>query len=382
MRVTYLDHLRAVCMVFVVVLHAYYLIDYAPAAPFAVFIFNFCMGTFFIISGYVMAATLPDGPIWPHLRDRLRCLAWPLATGLLLINPLTLALIHKGFTAEWAQDVLTRAISGRLFVHLWFLFSLMGFIIAVPMILRALRSDVWARATSLHVPSAYIATTITLVAVAVQMLVAATVGLDLPVPFDGFTKYAWAYVAGLALFQHPKAWEAVHNPGPLPFAIAGLFWLAMVDGWATSGTTLHHVLHAARIASSTAAISFALLWAFRRFFNRKTMVWSFFSQGALTTYILQWLTLHALLFPLTALGLHGGALFTALIICTLAIKLPMHHFLVRRVPVFSLLLNGIPIKSSVNCRIVDNPAHGTLLSRSATPRHPTENVKQDQSVSY
>ncbi|RLJ59465.1 surface polysaccharide O-acyltransferase-like enzyme [Litoreibacter meonggei] len=369
MRITYLDHLRAVCMVFVVVLHAYYLIDYTPAAPFAVFIYNFCMGTFFIISGYVMAATLPHGPIWPHLKDRLRRLAWPLATGLLLVNPLTLAIIHKGFSADWAQDVLTRTISGRLFVHLWFLFSLMGFIIAVPLILRALRSAAWLRVTSVHVPPAYIATSITLVVVAVQMLVAATVGLDLPVPFDGFTKYAWAYVAGLALFQHPKAWAAVHNPGPLPFAIAGLFWLAMVDGWSTPGTTLHHALHAARIASSTAAISFALLWAFRRFFNRTTPIWSFISQGALTTYILQWLTLHALLFPLTALGLQGGALFTALIVCTLAIKLPLHHFLVMRVPILSLLLNGNPVKSAKNCRIVAKPARGTFFSRPASSRH-------------
>ena len=343
MRITYLDHLRAVCMVFVVVLHAYYLIDYAPAAPFAVFIYNFCMGTFFIISGYVIAATLPDGPMWPYLRDRIRRLAWPLATGLLLVNPLTLALIHEGFTTAWAQDVLTRAVTGRLFVHLWFLFSLMGFICSVPLILRALRSSAWMRATSINLPASYIASAIALAAVAVQMLVAATIGLDLPVPFDGFAKYAWAYVAGLALFQHPKAWEAVHNPGPLPFAIAGLFWLAMIDGWATPGTTLHHMLHAARIASSTAAISFGLLWAFRRYFNRTTAIWSFISAGALTTYILQWLVLHALLTPLTALGLEGGMLFTALIVCTLAIKLPTHHLIVKRVPLLALMLNGAPL---------------------------------------
>ncbi|SFR40873.1 acyltransferase family protein [Litoreibacter janthinus] len=343
MRITYLDHLRAICMVFVVVLHAYYLIDYAPAAPFAVFIYNFCMGTFFIISGYVMAATLPEGPIWPHLRDRLRRLAWPLATGLLLVNPATLAMIHGGFTANWAQDVLSRAVSGRLFVHLWFLFSLMGFIIAVPLILWALRSSAWARVTKTRIPMVHIATAITVVAVAVQMLIAGTVGLDLPVPFDGFTKYAWAYVAGLALFQHPKAWEAVHRPGPMPFAIAGLFWLAMIDGWATQGTTLHQMLHAARIASSTAAISFGLLWVFRRYFNRSTAIWSFISAGALTTYILQWLVLHALLAPLTALGLEGGALFAALIVGTLAIKLPTHHLIVKRVPVLALMLNGAPL---------------------------------------
>lgn len=346
MRITYLDHLRAICMVFVVVLHAYYLIDYAPAAVFAVFIYNFCMGTFFIISGYVLGATLPGGPIWPHLRDRLRRLAWPLATGLLIVNPLTLALIHDGFTAGWASDVLQRAVSGRLFVHLWFLFSLMGFICAVPLILRTLRSTLWQRAAALPIPDAHIATAITLAAVAVQMVIAGTIGLDLPVPFDGFTKYAWAYVAGLALYFHPRAWAAVHSPGPMPFLIAGLFWLAMVDGWATPGTTLHHMLHAARLASSTAAISFALLWAFRRYFNTPTRLWSFISEGALTTYILQWLVLHALLAPLTGLGLQGGALFTALIVCTLAIKLPTHHFIVKRVPLLGLLLNGTPMRQT------------------------------------
>jgi surface polysaccharide O-acyltransferase-like enzyme len=343
MRIIYLDHLRAICMVFVVVLHAYYLIDYAPAAPFAVFIYNFCMGTFFIISGYVLASALPDGPIWPHLKERLCRLAWPLATGLLLVNPLTLALIHGGFSGAWAQDVFARAISGRLFVHLWFLFCLMGFIVAVPLILRAVRSAPWAKITSFDLPSAYIPLAITLAAVGVQICVAGTVGLDLPVPFDGFTKYAWAYVAGVALFHHPKAWEAVHSPGPLPFVIAGVFWLAMIDGWATQGTTLHHMLHAARIASSTAAISFGLFWLFRRFFNRTTSLWSFISEGALTTYILQWLVLHALLTPLTALGLEGGLLFTALILCTLAIKLPTHHYVVKRVPILALMLNGAPL---------------------------------------
>ncbi|MEP3346557.1 MAG: acyltransferase family protein [Litoreibacter sp.] len=343
MRITYLDHLRAICMVFVVVLHAYYLIDYAPAAFFAVFIYNFCMGTFFIISGYVLAASLPDGPIWPHLRDRLRRLAWPLATGLILVNPLTLAIIHDGFTAAWIKDVAHRAISGRLFVHLWFLFCLMGFITAVPLILRALRTAAWAKVARINLPPALIPTAITLSAALVQMAIAGTIGIDLPVPFDGFAKYAWAYVAGVALYQHPKAWEAVHSPGPVPFAIAGIFWIAMVDGWATQGTTLHLMLHAARIATSTAAISFALLWVFRRFFNRSTPLWSFISAGALTTYILQWLVLHALLTPLSALGLTGGALFTALILCTLAIKLPTHHFIVKRVPILALMLNGAPL---------------------------------------
>lgn len=342
MRITYLDHLRAICMVFVVVLHAYYLIDYAPAAAFAVFIYNFCMGTFFIISGYVMAATLPNGPIWPHLRDRLRRLAWPLATGLLLVNPLTLALIHDGFTAKWAADVAERALSGRLFVHLWFLFSLMGFVCAVPLILHGLRSKLWARVTATKIPAPYIATAITLAACAVQVTIAGTIGLDLPVPFDGFTKYAWTYAAGLALYHHPKAWEAVHRPGPLPFVIAGILWLAMIDGWATPGTTLHNMLHAARIAASTAAISFGLLSLFRRFFNSANKAWSFVSEGALTTYILQWLVLHALLAPLTALGLEGGALFAMLILCTLAIKLPTHHLIVKRSPILSLLLNGTP----------------------------------------
>lgn len=342
MRITYLDHLRAICMVFVVVLHAYYLIDYTPAAFYAVFIYNFCMGTFFIISGYVMGATLPGGPAWPHLRDRLRRLAWPLATGLLVVNPLTLALIHDGFTATWAADVAERAVSGRLFVHLWFLFSLMGFVCAVPLMLRALQSAFWRRVTSIPIPGAYVATVITLAAVAVQMAIAGTVGLDQPVPLDGFTKYAWAYVAGLALYHHPRAWAAVHQPGPLPFLIAGGFWLAMVDGWAPPGTTAHHMLHAARLASSTAAISFGLLWLFKRYFNAPTRLWSFISEGALTTYILQWLVLHALLAPLSAIGLEGGALFAALIVCTLAIKLPTHHFIVKRSALLSLVLNGTP----------------------------------------
>lgn len=343
MRITYLDHLRAICMVFVVVLHAYYLIDYTPAAFFAVFVYNFCMGTFFIISGYVLGATLPPGPVWPHLRDRLRRLAWPLATGLLVVNPLTLALIHDGFTAGWRTDVFERAISGRLFVHLWFLFSLMGFVCAVPLILRALRSGLWAKLTARSIPMTYMATAITLAACVMQATIAGTIGLDLPVPFDGFTKYAWAYVAGLALYHHPRAWEAVHKPGLLPFVIAGVLWMAMIDGWATQGTTLHHMLHAARIAASTAAISFGLLWLFRRFFNTTTAAWSFVSEGALTTYLLQWMVLHALLVPLTALGLQEGALFTALILCTLAIKLPTHHYVVKRIPILALLLNGTPM---------------------------------------
>ncbi|PTX57151.1 acyltransferase-like protein [Litoreibacter ponti] len=347
MRITYLDHLRAICMVFVVVLHAYYLIDYAPAAFYAVFIYNFCMGTFFIISGYVMGQTLPGGPIWPHLRARLRRLAWPLATGLVLINPLTLAVIHDGFSTAWASDVWARATSGRLFVHLWFLFALMAFTCAVPLLFRTLRSEMWARiarACAARLPQAFWPTAITLAVVTIQMSLAATITLDLPVPLDGLVKYAWAFVLGLALFHHPAAWEACHRPGPFPFVIAGMFWLAMIDGWAAQGTTLHHMLHAARIASSSVAISFALLWAFRRFANTPTRAWAIVSEGALTTYVMQWLVLHALVGPLMWLGLSEGALFAALIICTLAIKLPVHHVVVKRSPLLSLLLNGTPIR--------------------------------------
>lgn len=98
------------------------------------------------------------------------------------------------------------------------------------------------------------------------------------------------------------------------------------------------------MAASTCALSFGMLCLFQRYFIRSTPLWRVISDGALTTYVLQWLVLHGLLAPLMALGFRDGALFWALILCTLAIKLPFHHFDVARVPLLSLLLNGTPIQ--------------------------------------
>ncbi|MEM9432924.1 MAG: acyltransferase [Pseudomonadota bacterium] len=344
-RLLYLDNLRAVCMLFVVVLHAYYLVDYQPAAGFAVFVYNFCMGTFFIISGFVLALRLHEGDAF-QLKDRVFRLAWPLATGLIFINPLTLAVIHGGFSAHWWADLVARAQSGHLFVHLWFLFCLIGFVLTSPLQLAILKTVGLRHALQAliaRVPDTYLPVALTLTIAALQMGLGAAGFTEIAIPFDGFFKYAWAFALGLFFYLNPTLWDAAHRPGPLPFVVAALFWLAMLDGWAEPGTALYAALHAGRMASSTVAISFGLLWSFRRYCNVRTRSWRVLSEGALTTYLLQWLVLHMLVGPFMALGLSGGALFASLIAATVILKMTTHHLLVKPVPVLALLLNGTPL---------------------------------------
>lgn len=187
-----------------------------------------------MVSGYVFMVTKPD-PL-----ARIMRLAWPLGIGVLVINPVTLAVIHGGFTGPWWDDVLDRAVTGRLFVHLWFLACLILFVAAVPVFLWLLHR--WGR-FGIDLPQRHGAAVLTLGAVGAQMAVAGLGGFDVPAPLDGIAKYAWCFVLGLGFYLFPRAWEAAHKPGPWPLLIAIFLWLAIANGWAEPGGRAHDMLH-------------------------------------------------------------------------------------------------------------------------------------------
>jgi hypothetical protein len=100
------------------------MLEYAPAALFAVLSYNFYMSGFFLISGYVMAASLVTKSMNDTLSSRIMALGVPFIVGLLIINPVTLAIMFGGFgSAEYWAELQARFADRSIIVHLWFVIS-------------------------------------------------------------------------------------------------------------------------------------------------------------------------------------------------------------------------------------------------------------------
>lgn len=161
-----------------------------------------------------------------------------------------------------------------------------------------------------------------------------------PRPFDNIPEYFWAYAFGFALFAHPQGWRRIHSIDPMAFILAASLWIVVITGTFAPGTWLELAFYNARLAVSSAAITFGLLWLFRKTINRPNAVWSFLSEAAFSVYILQWLVLFALRPWLEFVGLSAGGLFWAAVFGTLTITLALHHLVIKRVPILMLILNG------------------------------------------
>jgi peptidoglycan/LPS O-acetylase OafA/YrhL len=344
MRCIYLDYFRAFCMLFIVPLHAFYMLDYAPAALFAVLTYNFCMSAFFLISGYVMAASLVTKSVSDILSSRIMALGVPFIVGLLIINPVTLAIMFGGFgSAEYWAELQARFADRSIIVHLWFLVTLISFVIITPLLAVTIRSGLWRwviAGCATHLPARYWPVAIVLSAGLLRTIMELMFKDITPRPFDNIPEYFWAYAFGFALFAHPQGWRRIHSIDPMAFILAASLWIVVITGTFAPGTWLELAVYNARLAVSSAAITFGLLWLFRKTINRPNAVWSFLSEAAFSVYILQWLVLFALRPWLEFVGLSAGGLFWSAVFGTLTITLVLHHLVIKRVPILMLILNG------------------------------------------
>lgn len=332
-RLFFLDHLRAVLTILVVLHHlaviysagaAFYYVEppgptdqWAQLVLVAFLLFNqaYFMGAFFLISGYFMPGSFDRKGAGRFYKDRLLRLGIPLLAYVFVLSPIASIGLYQ---APASFDHLTPPFTWQQFPSLlsigplWFAELLLFFCLGY-LLWRKARRERRQPTERASRPPSYLA-----VGVFILMLALATYLMRIVVPLGAFIPYfdfpSFAYVPqylsffilGAIAFRRnwfqtiPSAMGITGAVGALVATIV-LAPLALSGGLAFLGNgTVQSAAYALWDSTFSVGICLALVTLFRRCFNRQTRFGRFLSQQAFTVYII-----HIPVIVLLALALRG-----------------------------------------------------------------------------
>lgn len=360
-RLTYLDNLRTACMLLGVFVHTLTLGEFGRLGLIVDVSSKFRMATFFAISGFFAAMLLHRRGVSGLLRNRLQALALPLAAGLVILNPLALWLVFHFHTREaapasgWAE--VSRATFGdqaafalmNWHLHLWFLISLLLFVLATPLLAPLLRRAGESRAAArlaafrggLFVP---LALALGVAAWTVLALVALRIaGRFMPDYWllRASLMYLPFFALGLLLFASPALWDRVRRAdAPL---LACIVILALAERLAPLPDVLSALLSQIGTALLRCWICFALLGLFARFFDRSTPLAAALSRSIYTIYLFHYLIIYGFATFYAAVLPIDAAAFWVIALATILAGYLLHILVIEKIPLLGFVFNGKPI---------------------------------------
>lgn len=364
-RIDYLDAARSVLMSLGVVLHSARI--YVPNSPWLVAepvtapifglivdsIHAFRMPAFFFISGFFCAMTLERYGASRFLRQRLPRIILPLMTVAVVINiPQVNWLVAEGQIP--APSLRSWVNGGAWTLHLWFLFNLaLYFMIAAAVGSRALRairlgSD-WLDRRGIAPEGVGGAAALVAGATALFLLIVPLALLGIMYerlfifgPMFGLIRYSCTFLIGFAAMSDPRlasAWARFGWLVALP-ALALTWGAAYLPG--PVGELAHHVA----LLMRDLAFTWLTLLFFRKVASTPSATWRYMSDASYSIYLLHHPIVIVLGVLLIGAPLAIGAKFGLICIASFTLSLAIHHFIVRRVPLVRLLLNGKPLRST------------------------------------
>jgi peptidoglycan/LPS O-acetylase OafA/YrhL len=367
-RLHYLDFTRGMMMLLGVVVHASHA-DYDLGRYEALRFFSgsFRMACFFVISGYFAPMLLERLGTRVFLWKRLVALGVPALFAVLLLNPPSIAAIWEYFGTAPVPTEPTI----NWHVHVWFLFVLMAYMCATPLLLRALaplaarfRADGSARFEALAL-------------VLVTML--SGVGLKLVeklgTTFSDYDLYAGVvepifanlpfFVLGVLMRRSRAVFEFVHSK---PWLWAGCAVVLLVARHSAEQSaiksTVEHLAHLGVDFACGFACSFALLGLARRVITGPRRWVELVSESAYTVYIVHYLVIALFLVQAQRWGLSVPARAVAAAVLATAVGFGLHVGLVRRFRLAAFLLNGrlpAPSASPAPAPAIPSAAAGALV---------------------
>lgn len=344
LRLNYLDNLKSAALLFGIIVHSDNFVAASDGLPLVKELStNFRMATFYLVAGFFAAMVLSKRGVPVFLRQRTMAVGIPLLLGLLLLNPLTIALEDNYRTYLAARHGIEMSLPAvSLLLHLWFLVCLLIYVLVTPLLVDILKSDRvsgWIKTIASPRTASIACFAITLVVTFYCLAVqAATHRLELDHTTRSVFFYAPFFVMGLALFVH-EALEKVFYRVDLPTLAFGALLIVPMY-LVPQGETVWNISRYGGKAALSCGLTFALLWAFRRFVNVSTPLLASLSRSIYTMYLLHYLLL-TLLAMVWVRFLPTGQVQAAVSACVVAgLGWLIHAMLVERVPVLALLLNG------------------------------------------
>jgi len=340
-RLRYLDFARTVLFFLGIVLHAAWLLRHQNPVFQVIHdvIHSFRMQGFFLIAGFFSALMLARYTPQEFLQRRLRRLAIPLLSFLIIVTLLDCANL-TGWTDYSPELNKAYWISGEWMQHLWFLATLLAYVIAA----FALREvfDV----SKLQVPQINLRPIFFFAAVVLTYFVSTHVER---VFHDDTLRQIWgvaeqirlfAYVAyfaaGFFLFRHRSVLDAITSASFANILSIAFYWtLHEIPGKTMLAERLLHLwqpIYCLNVAG-------LIFWIGRRFFSESRAI-ERLSAASYTIYLVHWPILVILNRIFIKDGLPAPVLFAVYVSFTSILAYAMHIYVVDRSPVLAFLMNG------------------------------------------
>jgi len=360
-RLHYLDALRSFCMLYGVFVHTSAFLGpqaiglIGPASAY------FRMGTFFLVSGFLVALVAARTSVPSVLRKRSVALLVPLATVTVLANPVTCWLIHLRHAGPMSFGEFLLGGGWRTpagaeaswLLHLWFLISLWVYVMLFPLLARLAAAGPVRRGldTLGRWPGEAVVPLVGLGVAAAA--VALRVVHDLAVePLVAGTPFAWVAFAtvlylpyfGLGVLMHAGRglFERMHRASPVALGLGALLLVAaaaLPAGLPRAAGTIADIVARAVL---TVALVATLLGLARALVPARSRVVTLLIDSIYTVYLLHYLAIYALGLLLLRWLPAGPAYYLTLAPLVIVLLVGFHHRVVARSPLLRLLLNGRP----------------------------------------
>lgn len=362
-RLYHLDALRSFAILYGLLVHTATLGVSWPLTLISDVSGYFRMGAFFLVSGFFGAMVLKRFGPKLFLQKRAVALLVPFVCGVALLNPVTNWLIWCWHNpALGFGDYLSRAAQGTLpagkgpmvwHLHLWFLISLSFYAAMAPILMartRWLPQGLRALPGRLASLPGWLCVMVVAAAIAIAALVL-RIGyefvLEPVVPSQAAwlvrnSLYYWPmFLTGMMAFHHADFLNRFQTVS-LPGLILGVLGVVLLRRLVPEGGTLWEVLQILTRAFLTVVAIAALMAVFRRWFSQPGFL-SRQADAVYSIYILHFLVIYLIAHALRPLDLPSAILFFAVVLVTLPAVFALHRFVIKPLPILSLMFNGKPI---------------------------------------
>jgi len=361
-RIHYLDALRSFCMFYGVFFRAEIV---APGILFYDMVAGvsglFRMATFFVVSGFFAAMLLDRRGASGFLSARVVAVGVPALLCMVVLNPETAYLkyvfehgmVDLGAYAE-AQFSPGAIESYNWFLHLWFLFALLSYILVAPALVWAIQT---ARVTQGYdwADQRLGWTVFPLLAIGAGGLLVFFRGLSAlaltPVLHHSISGVALLtfhhfpfFVLGLLAYCSPRLFARLHSVPIVTGAMAcGLWGLVLMTGAGEQGPAAGQILFFFTLGVSNVCMIGLLLWVFRRLIKGPNRVLSLVSGSVYTVYLFHYLALMALAVALRPFIDNPHVMYGLVVVLTFAVTIALHEWVIARSPWLRFLFNGRPV---------------------------------------
>lgn len=358
-RLFHLDALRAFCMLYGIMVHGATIDSNAFFSVVKGSSDLFRMATFMLISGFFTTMVAMRTTVPHFYRSRISLLVYPLLATLLLLNPVTIWLIHTWSEGPmtfgaWLNDGWREPVRAHAnwHLHLWFLFSLIAYAVVTPLLLLILRRPLMIRAIDRYCDLTDGWTVWANVLLVGMMVVAArTIYTGFVEQFSAATPFSWIaaatmtyfpyFLLGMLAFLNRRLFRSLHVLSWPGLILAGALYLGVQHFGADLPRAAERTLHWLGRTGLMMFIICALMHLFERYLNRPSQTLAFFVEASYTFYLFHILVIFTLAHLLAPFAMGNAYILYAL---TIALGTPLalgiHRFLIAPVPLLRFIFNG------------------------------------------